>query len=136
MKKIDVVKIKRIDDETLTCELETIEDKLSVFYEKIGCDTIDIVERRFKGRLFDVVCDDEALLRSEPGLPTSLFFGRKEKGEGEGVLEGLYGTLLLCHNDGNGNLTSATFEDLILINDSFLRVVATDKVFYCLRHTI
>ena len=136
MKQIDVVKIERVDEDTLTCELMTIEDKLEVFYDLIHCRTIDIVERRFKGVLFDIVCDDEALLREVVGLPTSLWFGRKEKGERTGVLEGLYGTLLLCHHDDKGNLTSATIEDLLTIRRSFIMVGDDKKVFHALMHNL
>lgn len=138
MKKIDVVKIERVDENTLTCELMTIEDKLEVFYKLIGCRTIDIVERRFGGVMFDVVCDDEALLRDVVGLPTSLWFGRKEKGEREGVLEGLYGTLLLCHHDDRGELTSATCEDLLILNGVYIMVgtESEEAIFHCLRHDL
>lgn len=135
MKKLDVVKVKRIDEEILTCELMTIDDDLKCFYEQIGCRCIDIVERRFGGRLFDIICDDEALLSNEPGLPTSLWFERKEKG-GK-LLEGLFGTLLLCHNDGQGNLTGATAEDLLKIQQAYMEAGATDgTTFYCLKHDL
>ncbi len=138
MKQIDVVKIERVDEETLTCELMTIEDKLEVFYGLIGCRTIDIVERRFGGVMFDVVCDDEALLREVVGLPTSLWFGRKEKGERTGVLEGLYGTLLLCHHDDKGELTSATAQDLLAIQRSYIEVGTGEEsdIFYALMHNL
>lgn len=134
MKKFDVVKIKRLDDEIVVCELITIEDKLEVFYREIGCDCIDIVSRRFGGRLFDVICDDEALLKGAEDWPTSLW---TEKGlEGERIKEGLFGTLLLCHSDQEGNLTSATPEDLLKVQSSYIRVVASaNEVFFALRHT-
>lgn len=137
MKQLDVVKIKRVDNEIITCELLTIEDKLDDFYEHIGCRCIDIVERRFGGRMFDVVCDDEALLSGEPGLPTSLWFGRKEKGEREELLEALFGTLLLCHNDGNGNLTNATPDDLLKVQQAYMEAgTTTGETFYCLSHNL
>lgn len=139
MKEIDVVKIERVDEMTLTCTLMTIEDKLEVFYDLIHCRTIDIVERRFGGVMFDVICDDEALLREEVGLPTSLWFGRKEKGEREGILEGLYGTLLLCHHDNKGELLSATPNDLLAIQKTYIIVGGIGEeptIFRCLRHNI
>lgn len=131
--KIDVIKVKRIDEEIITAELITILDDLSDFYREIECHTIDIVERRFKGRLFDVICDDEALLKAEPGLPTSLWFG--ERGD---LLEGLFGTLLLCHNDGEGNFTSATANDLLKVQEAYIMASNTTpkEAFYCLEHNL
>lgn len=135
MKQLDVVKIKRIDEDILTCELMTINDDLKDFYREIGCRCIDIVERRFSGRMFDIICDDEALLSNDPGLPTSLFFERKEKG-GK-LLEGLFGTLLLCHNDGEGNLTGATPGDLIAVQQAYMEAyTTTGTTFCCLEHAL
>lgn len=132
-KKLDVIKVERIDEEMITATLITINDDLSDFYREIDCHTIDIVERRYKGRLFDIICDDEALLRSEPGLPTSLWFDKKGV-----LLEGLFGTLLLCHNDGHGELTSATPEDLIKIQEAYIFAsYGTPKEsFNCLEHDL
>lgn len=130
MKRLDVIKVKRIDDEVLTCELMTINDDLRDFYEHIGCSCIDIVERRFNGVLFDVICDDEALLKNDIPLPTSYW----SDGKGE---EGLFGTLLLCHNDGNGNLTDARADDLLAVQQAYRRVMTNNGDFaYVLIHDI
>jgi hypothetical protein len=119
----------------VTCELITIEDDLDRFYYEISCRCIDIVERRFSGRLFDIICDDEALLHEDPGLPTSLWFEDTEKGGH--LVEGLFGTLLLCHNDGNGNLTGATAEDLLKIQQAVMTAGTTyGKTFTCLKHDL
>ena len=136
-RKIDVIKVKREQPDILTAEYLTIFDDLSDFYREIDCHTIDIVQRRFKGRLFDIICDDEALLKAEPGLPTSLWFNEKrEKGVPE-LLEGLFGTLLLCHNDGHGELTSVTPEDLIKVQQAYtIAGTSQGDSFVCLQHDL
>lgn len=118
--KMDVIKIKRHDKELITCELITITDELQELYKHCECGTIDIVCRKFGGRLFDVVCDDEALLKEDVGLPTSWWQDEEEH------KEGLFGVLLLCHNDGNGELTSATYSDLLAVHKSFRDVLTSD----------
>lgn len=114
---IDVIMIKRLDRATITCELMTIKDDLQEFYSLIGCRTIDIVSRVFNGVLFDIVLDDEGLLKAnETGeLPTSWW-------QGEGYTpnhEGLFGVLLLCHCDEQGNLASATPFDLLAVQTCY-----------------
>lgn len=124
MKQIDVVKVKRWDNELITAEIITINDDLSDFYEQIECSTIDIVERVLNGRYFDIILNDEALLdgTADKFAPTSWW-------QGEGYTpnhEGLWGTLLLCHHDNEGNLTSATIDDLEIVHSSFRTISLKD----------
>lgn len=130
MKELDVVKIKRHDRELITIELLTIKDDLSDFYEHIECSTIDIVKRRFSGRFFDIICDDEGLLKEKAQYPTSLWF------DGTKPIEALVGTLLLCHSDDEGNLTSATFEDLILVHQACICLNTNEGNFMVLEHNL
>lgn len=115
MKKLDVIKVERQGEDLLTCELMTINDDLEDFYREIGCSTIDIVCRKFGGLYFDVICDDEALLNGTPERvkhPCSWWQDKEEH------CEGLWGTLLLCHHDDEGNLTDAQAEDLLAVQMS------------------
>lgn len=114
---IDVIIIKRVDDTTITCELRTIKDDLKEFYSIIDCRAIDIVKRVFGGVVFDIVLDDEGLLKANTTneWPTSWW-------QGEGYTpnhEGLFGTLILCHCDDQGNLTSAEPLDLVAVQSCF-----------------
>lgn len=109
-RKIDVIVVKRLSEELITLELQTIEDDIHTYYKLIGCRSIDIVVRYFNNIPFNIVCDDEGLLvaneRNE--WPTSWW-------QREGYTpdhEALCGTLLLCHCDTEGNLTSVLPSEL------------------------
>lgn len=117
--------IKRVDRSTITCELIDLEDTLSELYRVIECRTIDIVQRSFGGVIFDIVLDDEGLLKAndENLLPTSWW-------QHEGFTppyEGLFGNLLLAHHDELGNLTSVNDITDLLAVQSCYRVIPTDK---------
>lgn len=55
-----------VDVEQETVSVVEIEDKLDEFYRILNCDCIDIVVRRIGSKLFNIVCDDEALLKDWP----------------------------------------------------------------------
>lgn len=44
-------------------EVVEIEKSLQSYYNILNCDCIDIVSRKIDGREFDIVCDDEGLLK-------------------------------------------------------------------------
>lgn len=131
---IDVIVIKRIDRATITCELMTINDTLSTYYDIIGCRCIDIVQRSFGGLGFDIVLDDEGLLKAnETGeLPTSWW-------QGEGYTpnyEGLFGVLVLTHHDDQGNLTSVSPMELIAVQSASKIIPTKDGVLGLLFHDL
>ena len=39
---------------------------LQDYYRLIGCDCIDIANREIRGKRFDIICDDNGLLKAEP----------------------------------------------------------------------
>ena len=45
---------------------EKVNPTLKNYYEMLNCDLIDIVKIQFGGKAYDVICDDEALLRQPP----------------------------------------------------------------------
>ena len=72
-----------------------VEDKLNWYYEKLGCDYIDIVHpygideiaetynlKSLLGK-FCIICDDEALLKAEPkvNVIASLLYGVDDHGQ-------------------------------------------------------
>lgn len=123
-RKIDVIIIKRLTEDTLTAELSTIEDDIHTYYEIIGCRSIDIVGRYFNNKHFDIVLDDEGLLKAnETGeLPASWW-------QHEGYTpdhEGLFGVLVLTHSDNEGNLTSVNPEDLLDIQKVY-KIIPSKK---------
>lgn len=42
------------------------ESNLDFMYRNIGCDCIDIPRRKVGGKTFEIVCDDEGLLKDNP----------------------------------------------------------------------
>lgn len=79
----------------------TIPASLESYYAALGCDCIDIVTRKIGGKAFDIICDDEALLKADP-IPSACNYS--------GYVM-LYGALLVCKNDGRGNLASLTDDE-------------------------
>ena len=43
---------------------KTVDHTLESFYKILDCDTIDVVHRNIGGKRFNIICDDEALLKS------------------------------------------------------------------------
>lgn len=115
-RKIDAIVIRRLERDVITCTLETIEDDIHTYYDLIDCRCIDIVCRYFGGVAFDVVLDDEGLLKAnETGeLPTSWW----QKEGYTPAYEGLFGVLVLTHHDDEGNLTSVDPLDLLAVQQS------------------
>lgn len=77
-----------------------IEDILETYYEMIDCDFIDITMRKIGGRYFDVIVDDEGLLK-----------GRMVQAYSADHEPMLAGSMIICHNDGEGGLVGITEED-------------------------
>lgn len=85
-----------------TAEEASIENSLEGYYKALDCDTIDIVEREINGTYYDIICDDEALLKGDP-LPSALDKLREPM---------LFGRLFVCHHDDEGELTSLSDEEV------------------------
>lgn len=91
-----------IDPEKGIAEERTIEKSLDSYYATLGCTCIDIVTRRVRGESFDLICDDEALLREDP-VPSALdACGRPL----------LCGPLFVVRFDGREDVTDLTSEDI------------------------
>ena len=97
---------------------KTIEAELRRYYQILGCDTIDIVSRKIGGKYYDIICDDEALLKADPVF-TAVDVNYQPM---------LYGSLFICNHDDEGNETSLTPEDV----DNVLS--ACDKAYVRLIH--
>ena len=74
----------------------TIEKSLDSYYKALNCDCIDIVSRRIDGQLFDIICDDEALLKVNP-RPSAMHT--------DGHVA-LCGNLFIVNNDCEGDVCS------------------------------
>ncbi len=95
------------NDDVTVVEVNGLQD----YYRLIGCDLIDIANREIRGERFDIICDDEGLLKAEPQVSAV-------NGRGEAML---VGNLIICGEaDAEGKETSLTEEDIIHIRQSIL----------------
>lgn len=85
-----------------TAEEASIPNNQDGYYEALNCDTIDIVERSIGGQYFDIICDDEALLKDDP-IPAALDKLHEPM---------LFGRLFVCHHDDEGELTSLSDDEV------------------------
>ncbi|MDY4140842.1 MAG: hypothetical protein SOY30_16125 [Eubacteriales bacterium] len=102
MRKITGVLVNVSDG---TARKATIPNCLEGYYSALDCDLVDIVQRRLGGYRFDVICDDEALLKANP-IPSA--FDPYDRPM-------LFGSLFFCHSDKDGNMTSLNDREIVFI---------------------
>lgn len=88
-----------LDVKEAKAERIEIEDELQEFYRVIGCDWIDITQRRIGGKPFSIVCDDEGLFVDNPKISAIDLIGNP-------MLVG--NLLILSANNTDGELESLT----------------------------
>ena len=104
-KQIKGVLIKVKPDGHTTVSTMFMDDTLDMYYKELNCTTIDIVSRRIGDKYYDIVCDDEALLKDNPIC--SAYDGSYKPA--------LYGNIFICNpptETSNGYCTSLTEQDL------------------------
>ena len=84
-------------------------NELEDYYRLMEIDTIDIVARKINGKYYDIICDDEALLKENP-LPTIFDVDKIPMIFGNIIIAGLA--------DETGNMTDLTDKDIVEIVDS------------------
>ncbi|MBQ5634063.1 MAG: DUF3846 domain-containing protein [Clostridia bacterium] len=82
-------------------EPRKLQDDIHTYYRELHCDLIDITVIQIAGKRYQVICDDEGLLRENP-LPTIY--------RPDGTLVGACFITGLA--DCEGNLTSLTDDDV------------------------
>lgn len=92
------------------------EDGLDSMYKLVDCDLIDIVHREIGGKLFDLVIDDEGLLKDGKRIGAMCVDGD----------ERLYGNILIVNHDGEGNTVSITDEDIEIIKTQLFSALNVD----------
>ena len=91
-----------VDPENNTAEERTIEKSLDSYYSLLRCDTIDIVSRSIGGKRYDIICDDEALLKA-PAYVSALDSTRSPA---------LVNALFVVKFDGIDDVTDLDDEDI------------------------
>lgn len=88
-------------------------DKLEDYYKLLGVDIIDIISATIDNKSFEIVCDDEGLLKNNP-IPRAITNGRIS----------LFGNLLICKYKGGGRLKG--------LNDEEIKSVIKNIDVYCI----
>lgn len=86
-------------------EVITIEKTLEAYYKILNCDVIDITTRSIGGVYYDIVCDDEGLLKTYP-ICTAITLDHLANPTCE-----LVGNILVCKRSTNG-ITSLCERDI------------------------
>lgn len=97
-------------------KLLDIEGTLEEYYKYIGCSCIDIVTRKAGDTYFDIICDDEGLLKDNPRVSAVDMKGYPM----------LVGNLIFTHTDDKGETVEVTDEDVATIMDAVGIAVAED----------
>lgn len=85
--------------------VKEIGKSLEDYYELLDCDIIDITSRRINGEWYEIVCDDEALLKNNPVISAI----------DSGSQPVLCGNLFITKYDNDGGLKSLEDEDIVNI---------------------
>lgn len=94
-----------VDVEKETVSVVEIPDELDEYYKILNCDCIDIVVRRIGRKNYNIVCDDEALLKAPAKISAIDNLGRPM----------LCGNLFIVGGEViDGNLTSLERPDTVL----------------------
>ena len=101
-----------------------VEDELETYYKMLDCDCIDIVTRKVGNKWYGFVCDDEGLLKDRAYTIIS-------KQDGQYWRE-IVGSVFICNNDGEGNLTSLDQTDVINLMEHLHPIIDDCKI----RHLI
>ena len=91
-------------------KVETVQvNGLRDYYRLIDCSTIDIVKRRIAGKHYEIICDDEGLLKENPKISAIDDMGQPM----------LVGNLIIAGEaDENGNLTDLSDADITHIREN------------------
>ena len=88
------------------------EGGLDEWYRLLRCDLIDIVYREIGGKYYDIIADDEGLIK-----PRAKVTAIDKKGDFM-----LVGNLVICNYDGEGGEASLTEEDIQRIKEQLVIV--------------
>lgn len=106
-----------IDVKNQTAQVTTIPDTLDGYYEALDCDCIDIVSRKVGERYFEIIADDEGLLKDDIKVS-----GINSKG-----CVMLVGNIFVCKENGHGDLKSLTDEECQYVMKHVGMISMTDE---------
>ena len=94
----------------------TLDGSLNDYYKALNCDLFDIARRSIGGKYFDIMCDDEGLLKDNPKV-SAISTDRSPM---------LCGNLLVVKHDYAGNTISLTQEEIEHIK-KYICIISTTR---------
>ena len=119
----NALKMLYVNPYTRTVSTEYVENDLEAYYKLLNCSCITITSMNIRGKYFDIICDDEALLKDEPRLSMVDLRGRPA----------LFGCLLVCLHDREGNTVGITDDDVKRIKSDLVTLIGVDGTTPALR---
>lgn len=113
------VLVDTINNKIETRKLFTDEDTfLHEYYKILNCDTIDIISRKIGNNYYDIICDDEGLLKANP-IPSMLVVDDADR-----IIQFLVGNIYIVKHDEDGN-------EISLNNDEIDEVMSNIYIISC-----
>ena len=111
-KKIKGVLISIKKNGTNEVSVVEVQDDLQAYYDILNCDCIDITERSINGNYYDIVCDDEGLLKNDFQVTAINYSGDIV----------LVGNLFICSHTNEGKMKSLNEKSIQSILDNIVGV--------------
>lgn len=98
-------------------EIVEVENSLIELYKLLDCDLIQVVERKIGEKVYDIICDEEGLMK--PNFQSAIC---------SNYTENLYGNILIVNHDDEGNFTSLSHDEIIDIHNSIFKLIDLTKM--------
>ena len=92
-----------------------IEKSLESYYKILNCNLIDIVSMKIGNKHFDIICDDEGLMKED--ITISAIY--------DDFTPALVGNLFIVRHDGRGNERSLTSNDISMVLENVTALQST-----------
>ena len=92
-----------------------IEKSLESYYKILNCELIDIASMKIGNRYFDIICDDEGLMKEDINI-SAIY---------DDFTPALVGNILVVRHDGKGNERSLTSKDILLVLEHVTTIQTT-----------
>ncbi len=113
---------------------KTIDNNLHSFYQLLNCDTIEVVERKINGAYYDIILDEEFLLKVDNGedlKPSIAVFKNKNE-----LSELHFGNAFICKHNDDGDFESLNNNEAYQILKTIVVICDNDgNKFICIKAT-